>query len=81
MRHRDQSERAIARLERHLAVLPQTLQRAKRPAEALLDQPTDGVGRFGPGDGLAVVQHPIAGPEQRYGQVLVFGERVGREAA
>ena len=38
-RHRDQAERAVARTQQRAAVLPQALERAVRPAEALLREP------------------------------------------
>jgi len=44
LRQRDHAERAIARAQRDVGMLPQTLQRAVRPAEALLRQPHDRVG-------------------------------------
>jgi hypothetical protein len=44
-------------------MLPQTLQRAKGPTEALLEQPVPSVRGLRPGDGGAVIEHGIAGPE------------------
>ena len=68
-------------VEQRRAVLPDALQGAERPAEALLQQAADGLRRLGVGARLGVELHPPAGPLHGDGQVLVLGQRVGRIAA
>ena len=58
------------------AVLPQALQCAERPAEALLGQGREALGCFGPGDGRNIIADPPALALDGDGQVLIFGERV-----
>src|SRR4029079_17539673 len=81
LRYREKTQRAVPRPERNPAVLPQTLQRAIRPAEALLDEGPYRIGRFGPASGRAVVEHRVTSGQHRHRQVLVLGERIEREAA
>src|SRR5581483_5824532 len=57
LRDGNQAERAVARLERGVTMLPQALQRAEGPAEALLDEAAHRVRRLGPGERRRVVQH------------------------
>ena len=71
----------IARIERQVAVLPQALQRAVRPAEALLGEAANGRGRFRPGDRPNCRSAPIALLLHADRQILIFGQRVGAESA
>src|SRR5262249_59985703 len=60
---------------------PERLQRAKGPAEALADQLAGGDGRFGPGDGALFVADTPAEATNGDGEVGVFGDGFGGDAA
>ena len=62
-------------------MLPEGLQRAKRPAKALADELAGGIGSFRPSDGLFVVANAPANPADGNGQVGVFGHGVRGDPA
>ena len=78
---RDPTERAEFRAEERVAVLPEGLQRSEGPAEALANELAGGFGRFGPGDGFFVVADAPAEAANRDGEVGIFGDSVGGDAA
>ena len=78
---RDPAERAVFRTEERVAVFPESLQRAEGPAEALANELAGGFGGFGPGDGFFVVADAPAEAADRDGEVGVFGDGVGGDAA
>eukprot|EP01035_Chromulina_nebulosa_P061809 gene61809-84524_t len=76
LRQAEQGEPARLAARHHAAMLPQALQRAERPAEALLGEAAQRFGALGPGDGILIIGDLPAGALDRDGQVLVFGEGV-----
>ena len=62
-------------------MLPESLQRAEGPTEALADELAGGFGRFGPGDGFFVVADVPAEAADGDGEVGVFRDGVGSNAA
>ena len=62
-------------------MLPERLQSAKGPAEALADQGVGGIGRFGPADGFFGVGDSPAAATDGDGQIGIFGDRVRGETA
>src|SRR5512147_479829 len=62
-------------------MLPEALQGTEGPAEALLNEALDRIGRLGPGDRGALVQHGVASLLDGDGQILVLGERIGGKSA
>src|SRR3984957_17771724 len=77
---RNPAERSEFRSEQRVAVLPERLQRAKRPAEALANELARGFGSFRPSDGFFVVADAPAEAAERDGEVGVFGDSVGGDA-
>ncbi len=77
----DPAERAVARLSGRVAMLPDGLQRAERPAESLANQRVHGLGDFGAADGVFVVQNLPAVATNGQRQIGVFGNRVARKSA
>src|SRR4029079_11793228 len=65
----------------HLTVLPEALQRAEGPTEALFGQASDRIRRFGPGNRGAVIEYGVARLLTRDSQILVLGERIEGEAS
>ncbi|MPM73243.1 hypothetical protein SDC9_120219 [bioreactor metagenome] len=64
-------------IEQQPAVLPHRLHGAVRPANSLLEQVIDRLGRFGEGIGLIVLGHAPPELVQRQGQIAVLGQVVG----
>ncbi len=81
LRQRNEAERAVAAVQVGIGVLPQALQRSKRPAEALARQRLDPVRRLGPGNGVCIEERLVARFLHGDREILVLGERVGREPA
>src|SRR6185437_14750977 len=77
----DPAERAVARAADGVAMLPDGLERAKGPAEALANQTLDRVGNFGVADGVFVVENFPAMPTDGEGEVGVFGDGVSGETS
>src|SRR4051794_15875060 len=67
-------------MEERAAMLPETLQRAKRPPEALLGEPAKRVGCFRVSDRLVGVRDRVAAASNRQREILVLRQRVLAEA-
>ena len=81
LRQGDEPEHGPFGVEQARAMLPQTLQGAERPAEALIEQAPHRVGRFGVGARRGIELHAPAGPLEGEGQVLIFRQGVRGIAA
>src|SRR5487761_462597 len=75
------AESAVARAADGVAMLPDGLQGAERPAETLANQGFDRVGDFGVTDGVFVIENFPAVAANGEGEVSVFGDGVSRKAA
>src|SRR5579863_5457962 len=77
----DPSKRAELWTEKRVAVLPERLQRAEGPAEALANELASGFRCLGPGYRFFVVADAPTEAANRDGEVGVFRNRVRRDAA
>src|SRR5689334_19283896 len=57
-------------------MLPRALQRAKRPAEPLLGETAESIGRFRVGDGAVGIGDRVPRATKRQSEILIFGERI-----
>src|SRR5205085_725169 len=80
-RQTEPAERAIVPVENHVAMFPQTLQRAVSPAESLSRERAHGFRRFGPGDRLRHVNDPLSIFVERESQIGVFGKSLQTQTA
>src|SRR5262249_5231366 len=69
------------RAKERVAMLPERLQRAERPAEALANELAWSFRSFGPGDGLLVIANAPAGTANGDGEIGVFGNGVSSDAS
>ena len=81
LRHGNEAQRAVTRIEIDMAMLPKTLEGAEGPAEPLFRKPRHGIRRFGPGDCFLIEENFIARSLDHDCQILILGERIGRKAA
>src|SRR4029077_38536 len=80
VRQSDPAESAVLRAEQCVAVLPERLQRAESPPEALADKRARGFGSFGPGDSFFVVADAPAEAADGDGEIGIFSNRVGGDS-
>src|SRR5438128_5810331 len=80
-RQTEPAERAIVPVEHHVAVFPETLQRAVSPAGTLSRQRAHSFGRFGPGDGVRHIHNALTAPVQTESQIGILGKRFQTEPA
>src|ERR1700719_795174 len=76
IRYRNPSESSVARLADRVAVLPDGLQCAEGPAEALANQSFDGLGNFGAADCVFIVENFPTFAADREREVGIFSDRV-----
>src|SRR5436190_5603375 len=80
-RQTEPSKRAIVPVEHHVAVFPETLQRAVGPAETLSRQCAHTFRRFCPRDCVGHINDPLSVSVQRKRQISVFSERLQTQPA
>src|SRR4029077_6123260 len=81
VRHRYETKRSVPRVEKSILMLPHTLKRSKRPAEALFGKVPQVVGSFGISDRSFLVTNAMTLFSYLDSKVLIFGECIGRKAA
>ena len=79
-RQTEPAERAIVPIEHHVAMFPETLQRAVGPTKTLPRQRPHALRRFRPGDRSRHVDNSLPMSVQRKSQIGVFSERLQTEA-